>query len=392
MPTPTSPGTASPFCSVTAGTGFARASEIPVGLGPFALTTADFNGDAIPDLAVANASGHTISILLGRGDGSFARTDLATPAQGPRGITAADINNDGRVDLISTGFDSGTVQLWLGNGAGGFVRSVSLTVAGTQPQGVAAGDFDHDARLDVAVATAVGLQVYFDLAVTTRTVRTIAGPGSLNVLAVGDLNHDGWADVAAASTTRNTVSVYLGSPSGLALSRTYAVGASPRGVTLADINDDGLLDILTANRDARTVSLLMGDGAHPGLFQSSRAFAAAAGSRDVVTGDFDGRRADRCGDGQSGRSRGDRARQHNGVQAGRVQLQGAHAAQRERRWQHVGQGDARFVGLSRLPWLTSIATARSILWCRRIPGSRAERGGDPTARRSDGGIARTRRP
>ena len=140
----------------------------------------------------------------------------------------------------------------------------------------------------MAVATAVGLQVFMDLAGTTRSVRTIAGPGRLNVLAVGDLNHDGWADVAAASTTRNTVSVYLGGPSGLTLSHTYAVGASPRGVTLADVNDDGLLDILTANRDARTVSLLMGDGAHPGLFQSSRAFAAAAGSRDVVTGDFDG--------------------------------------------------------------------------------------------------------
>src|SRR4051794_36792854 len=46
------------------GTGLVRAFEIPVGLGPFDLTTGDFNRDGIPDLAVANADSNSISILL----------------------------------------------------------------------------------------------------------------------------------------------------------------------------------------------------------------------------------------------------------------------------------------------------------------------------------------
>ena len=62
-----------------------------------------------------------------------------------------------------TGFDAGTVQLWLGNGAGLLVRSVSMSAPGSQPQGVAAGDIDHNGHRDVVVASAVGLQVCFDL-------------------------------------------------------------------------------------------------------------------------------------------------------------------------------------------------------------------------------------
>ena len=101
------------------GSSFARAVDVPVGAGPFDLTTADFNRDGIPDLAVANADGNSISILLGRGDGSFTRSDVQAPSQNPRGIATADVNNDGRPDLIYTGFATGIVQVLLGDGTGG---------------------------------------------------------------------------------------------------------------------------------------------------------------------------------------------------------------------------------------------------------------------------------
>jgi hypothetical protein len=271
------------------GASLARAFEIPIGAGPFALTTGDLNRDGIPDLAVTNADGDSISILLGRGDGSFTRTDIAAPSQNPRGITIADVNHDGRPDLIYTGYATGIVQVLLGNGAGGFTKGASVTAAGTHPQGIATGDFNHDGKLDVAVAVDSGnrLRILFGTSAGSFTARTIAGHGNLNVLAVGDLNGDGWLDVAAASTSRSDVSVYLGSASGLSFTRSYEVGLSPRGIALGDANDDGRLDIVTANRSSSTVSILLGDRARPGTFLAPEEIDAARGSRTVTLEDFD---------------------------------------------------------------------------------------------------------
>ena len=43
------------------------------GQGPNWVVSADFNHDGNPDLAITNAADNTISILLGRPDGTFAR-------------------------------------------------------------------------------------------------------------------------------------------------------------------------------------------------------------------------------------------------------------------------------------------------------------------------------
>jgi FG-GAP-like repeat len=44
---------------------------LPVGSGPFSLTAGDFNHDGHLDLVAANSGSHDVSILLGRGDGTF---------------------------------------------------------------------------------------------------------------------------------------------------------------------------------------------------------------------------------------------------------------------------------------------------------------------------------
>ncbi len=92
---------------------------MPVGVGPVDLVAADVSRDAIPDLAVANADGNSISVLLGKGDGTFARSDIPAAGQGPRGIAAGDVNNDGKPDLIYSGCVTGIVQVLNGDGAAG---------------------------------------------------------------------------------------------------------------------------------------------------------------------------------------------------------------------------------------------------------------------------------
>ena len=267
---------------------FLRTYDVPVGLGPFDLTTGDFNRDGMLDLAVTHGSGSSISILHGRAAGGFTRTVMDVPA-GPRGIAAADLNKDGRLDLIVTGWDANAIQILLGNGSGGFVNGALVSGAGSRPQGVAASDFNRDGHLDLAVAheSSTGLVILTGQSGTAFQSRAVPGMTSLNVLTVGDFNRDGWTDVAAASSSGNRIGVYLGGTAGPRFHRAYPTGASPRGITARDINHDGLLDLITANRNGDTVNVLLGDTAEPGAFEPAEPFAAGAGSRAVVAEDFD---------------------------------------------------------------------------------------------------------
>ena len=51
--------------------GFGAASNFPVGTNPTDITSADFNGDKKPDLAVANSNSSNVSVLLNDGSGGF---------------------------------------------------------------------------------------------------------------------------------------------------------------------------------------------------------------------------------------------------------------------------------------------------------------------------------
>ena len=136
------------------GDGLAPAITVSVGRGPFDMTTGDFNRDGIPDLAVANADSHSLSILIGRGDGHFTRADLSIGThRGPRGLTTSDLNGDGRLDLVMSAYDSASLAVLFGDGAGAFPTRADLGGA-AHPQGVATGDFNHDGRRDIVVATA----------------------------------------------------------------------------------------------------------------------------------------------------------------------------------------------------------------------------------------------
>jgi hypothetical protein len=269
-------------------TNFLRAYDVPVGQGPFDLTSGDFNHDGVLDLAVTHGSARAISILIGRASGGFTRTDREVPA-GPRGITAADVNKDGRLDLIVTAWDASAIQILLGNGGGGFVNGALVSGVAARPQGVATSDFNRDGHVDLAVAheSGTGLVVLSGQAGTVFQARSIPGMSNLNVLTVGDFNRDGWSDVAAASSSGNRIGVYLGGTAGPRFHRAYPAGASPRGLTARDINYDGLLDLVTANRDGDSVSVLLGDTAAPGAFEPAEPFVAGAGSRAVVAEDFD---------------------------------------------------------------------------------------------------------
>ena len=90
--------------------GFLAASSYPAtvpGGIPNTIVMADFNHDGILDVATANYGANSASILLGKGDGSFA-SPITYPAGGnPQGLATGDFNEDGQ-----SGRDGFGLALW----------------------------------------------------------------------------------------------------------------------------------------------------------------------------------------------------------------------------------------------------------------------------------------
>src|SRR5437773_1113750 len=112
----------------------------------------DFDGDGHLDLAVANAYDGTVSVSLGQGDGTFlvAQNYDVGSFPFPTSVAVGDFNGDGKLDLVvaSGPYDSGMVSVLLGRGDGTFQAAQSYAV-GNGPRSVAVGDFDGDGFPDL---------------------------------------------------------------------------------------------------------------------------------------------------------------------------------------------------------------------------------------------------
>jgi hypothetical protein len=132
----------------------AAGSPVPTGAQPYGIVTADFNRDAAPDLAVANSGDGTVSVLLGDGSGGFTPAPGSPLAgfSGAIGLAAADLDGDAAPDLAVANSAANTVSVLLGDGTGAFApQTGSPYTVGAAPRSVAIGDFDGDAAPDLAV-------------------------------------------------------------------------------------------------------------------------------------------------------------------------------------------------------------------------------------------------
>ncbi len=287
--------------STGGGVSFAARVDYTTGILPRSVAIADIDGDGKLDLAVANYSSNTISVLRNTGVSgtvSFAaKADYATGSN-PQSVATGDVDGDGRPDLAVANYVSNTVSILRNTSTSGTVSfAAKLDYAtGSGPQSVAIGDVDGDGKPDLAVAsntvsvlrnTSTNGVVSF---VTKADYPTGSGPQSV---AIGDLDGDGKVDMAVANIYDNTISVFRStSTSGVvsfAAKVDYATGSSPYNISITDLNGDGKADLAVANSGSNTVSVFRNMSTSGTVALAAKAdYPTGVNPRSVAIGDLDG--------------------------------------------------------------------------------------------------------
>lgn len=257
------------------------------------VAVGDLNGDGKPDVAIADSTSTTISVLLNAGDGSGALiapplsdTYQVESTTGALASVAADFTGDGNVDVASLGPTSGNLWLFVGNGDGTVTTPYSPFANDKYTSTLVAADFNGDGKLDLVTTSRIThtADVFLNAGngAFTGPQQFAVGTYPFHFVA-GDLNGDGKSDLVVSNGIDNTVSVLLNTGDGsgnFAPQVVYGVGGGP--VALADLNGDGKSDIVVAGVNGTQSVLGNGDG----TFQNP--VGIGAGCTSLTTGDFDG--------------------------------------------------------------------------------------------------------
>ena len=262
---------------------------------PGDVAIGDWSGDQIPDIAIANSSyiAGGVSLLRGRGDGTFEdRIDLACDA-GAYEVHLRDLNGDGRLDIATAVSGASPLSVFLAQAGGGFGSRTDYGSGSSQS--MAMGDWNSDGHLDAAVglnepdrALAILLG---DGTGGFGTPRSVPAGGSPFGLAAGLITDDSILDLVAVQIFSSTLEVHAGNGDGtFGQDATYPALYRVRSISVADFDRDGTLDVAAAT-DAESstgekhVSIFTGNP--NGTLGPRRDYPAGNGYPELDTGDVD---------------------------------------------------------------------------------------------------------
>jgi len=279
---------------------FDAGRSYPAGRLPYSVETADLNGDGVLDIVTPNTISHDVSVLLGRGDGTFSPHATVPAGRGPRTAVTADFDEDGRIDLaVSDVFDRAVLVL-RGDGRGGFGRPTRFR-AGDQPRNLITRDLDRDGHADLAVVNrrddTVGVYLgrgdgSFPAPVTFAAGNRLAEgeDGDAYDLDSADFDRDGALDLAVANRASNNLSIMPGNGDGtFQAGADYGVGKTPFDVTAGDFDGDRNPDLAVGNLDGRFISIFLGNGSGTFARAARQGVGVAAFTLAVADFNADGR-------------------------------------------------------------------------------------------------------
>lgn len=275
---------------------------------PQSIAVGDFNGDGSLDWMAStgqinSANQGSVTIGLGRGDGTFLATESYVAGSGPSWAAEADFNKDGKLDVIVPNSPAQNISIFLGNGDGTLQPALSIPFPELSPSFVVTGDFNNDGNEDFVAFSSwcpnfanAPLVTYLGKGDGTfqnpvsSNISGLTSCGSLNVMVAGDFNGDGKLDIGMLLTdnTGPLIVVMLGNGDGTfqAPKITAAPGGRATWMSVGDLNQDGKLDAVVVQYMNNEMQVFLGNG--DGTFQSPTTLATGRLPGFSVLGDFNG--------------------------------------------------------------------------------------------------------
>ena len=275
------------------------AISFSAGKHPAFFAMGDLDEDGVADMAVADfgvvdsftlTSVEPGALLVLRGSASGAFTPFGEPllAGAINAVRIGDLNGDGHADIVAGSWAPPTISVFLGHGDGTFQEVYTRSHTGRSLTSVALGDFDGDARLDVAFAYGfAGIVVLYGagdgallepIPISTRYYLSLES---------ADLDRDGRCDLLGLGfDSFTTPDAYLSGEDGVFRRQSYAQGGQPRAAALPDLNGDGVPDLVTADAYNGVAGVSIGTG--DGRFTGRVDYGAGYFPTGIDVGDIDG--------------------------------------------------------------------------------------------------------
>ncbi|MFN5543631.1 MAG: beta strand repeat-containing protein, partial [Bacteroidota bacterium] len=331
---------------------FAAKVDYASGPLPIGIVISDLDGNGKPDLAIANNSSTTISVLRNTyitgnfNVNSFASKIDCNTGSNPSSIASADIDGDGRADLVTSNFSFNTISV---------LRNSDLppSIKNFIPTSASPGDTVRISGSNFNVVTANN-KVFFGATAATiinasdTSINAIVPQGALHApitllnnlskktcasylnfnpiyntpknsinnsdflpkidftagtgpysVSFGDLDGDNKPDWVVANYNSNTISIFRNtSTSGSIGINSFAnkvdfiTGTGPNSLTVKDLNGDGKLDLAVANRGSNTVSIFRNKSINgiidTGSFAAKVDYSTGSAPYSIASGDLDG--------------------------------------------------------------------------------------------------------
>jgi len=260
--------------------------SLPAGNFPSPSEAADFNHDGKVDIVIGNAGNNIMSLFIASGNAVFQPEVPHTAANNVRGVAVGDIDGDGDDDIVTANRGGSNISIFKNNGNGTFAAAVNINTVGNGETAVMLTDANNDGILDAFIGCYSSREIVLLLGDGNGSFTFSARSdiiGSPWAIAVGDINGDGYPDVAAALSSYNRIGVVFGNGSGgLSAVTTYnTIGTFPLAIDIGDLDGDNDLDLIASNYSGGNFNVYNNTGS--GVFSNTPHTLPSSSSGSCIT-------------------------------------------------------------------------------------------------------------